>query len=43
MLSDALRAAAHEAEELEKNQKIQEAILHGHGLELMSYGIEIKR
>ena len=30
MLSDALRAAAYEAEELEKNQKTQETILHGH-------------
>lgn len=29
-LSDALRAAAQEAEELEKNQKTQETILHSH-------------
>jgi TRAP-type C4-dicarboxylate transport system substrate-binding protein len=31
MLSDALRAAAQEAEELEKNQQAQETILNGHG------------
>lgn len=43
MLSDALRAAALEAEELEKNQTTKRLYFIAMMLEFVSYGIEIKR